>query len=148
MGNLGFLLMKVSKDLKYKLNKELQNYDLTSSQWAVLKRMDIIEDSNLPPNKRTAVSIASELDFDKPTISGIINRLIEKEMIIKKANPNDGRSNILVLTKKSKELIPTIEKISDEVIENSLNYFSNEEKVILLDLLNKMDRSLNEEEEQ
>ena len=46
MNNIGYLLMKVSKDLRYDLTKELTLYELTTSQWAVIKRLHIEEESN------------------------------------------------------------------------------------------------------
>ena len=39
MDNIGYLLMKVSKDLRYDLTKELTLYRLTTSQWAVYRKI-------------------------------------------------------------------------------------------------------------
>ena len=146
MENIGYLLMRVSKELKYALSKELIIYELTTSQWAVLKQLEIEEDCNAPLSKRTAVEIAAKLDFDKPTISGIINRLYEKGMVRKDRHPNDNRATILYLTPKAKELIPILETVSNTVIDDTLTNFSNEEKELFLNLLNKMDRSFNRRE--
>ena len=146
MDNIGYLLMKVSKELKYALSKELIVYELTPSQWAVLKQLEIEGDDNSPLSKRTAVEIAAKLDLDKPTISGIVNRLYEKGMVKKDRHPEDKRAAILHLTPKSKELIPTLESVSNTVIDESLGNFSNEEKEKFLYLLKKIDCSLNRRE--
>ena len=59
MNNIGYLLMKVSKDLRYNLTKkELTLYELTTSQWAVIKRLHIEEESESELTMRTAVEIA------------------------------------------------------------------------------------------
>ena len=144
--NIGYLLMKVSKDLKYQLTKQLKQYDLTASQWAVLKRIEIEELKESSPDKRTAAVIAGVLDLDKPTISGIINRLYEKDMVRKLHHPKDKRAVILCLTEKSRLLIPTIEGISNGVIEKALSLVSEQERGILVGLLNKMDQVLEEED--
>jgi DNA-binding MarR family transcriptional regulator len=147
MNNIGYLLMKVSKELKYALSKELVCYELTTSQWAVLKQLEIEEAYHSSFSKRTAVEIAAKLDLDKPTISGIINRLYEKEMITKTRHPDDKRATILYLTPKAKELIPALELVSNKVIDESLINFSSEEKEVFLNLLEKIDCSLSRRRE-
>lgn len=146
MNNIGYLLMKVSKELRYVLTSELTHHDLTASQWAVLNRLHLEEDNNSSLNMRTAVEIASKLDFDKPTISGIVSRLTEKGMIRKEQHPHDRRSSVLFLTEKTKELIPMLERISDRVIEESLINFDPVEKEMFLFYLSKMDATLSKEE--
>ena len=123
MNNIGYLLMKVSKDLRYDLTKELTLYELTTSQWAVIKRLHIEEESESELTMRTAVEIALKLDLDKPTVSGIVNRLYEKELLRKEPHPNDKRATVLFLTPKAKELIPKLEFISNRVIDKSLKIF-------------------------
>ena len=62
MDNIGYLLMKVSKDLRYDLTKELTLYGLTTSQWAVIKRLNIEEDCESKLTMRTAIEVV-EFDF-------------------------------------------------------------------------------------
>ena len=145
MNNIGYLLMKVSKDLRYNLTKELTLYELTTSQWAVIKRLHIEEESESELTMRTAVEIAEKLDLDKPTVSGIVNRLYEKGLLRKEPHPNDKRATVLFLTPKVKELIPKLEVISNHVIDKSSINFSAEEKAIFLRLLSKMDSNLSKE---
>ena len=145
MNNIGYLLMKVSKDLRYDLTKELTLYELTTSQWAVIKRLHIEEESESKLTMRTAIEIALKLDLDKPTVSGIVNRLYEKELLRKEPHPNDKQATVLFLTPKAKELIPKLEFISNRVIDESLQNFSMEEKTMFIRLLSKMDNNLSKE---
>ena len=145
MNNIGYLLMKVSKDLRYDLTKELTLYELTTSQWAVIKRLHIEEESESELTMRTAVEITEKLDLDKPTVSGIVNRLYEKELLRKEPHPYDKRATVLFLTPKVKELIPKLEVISNHVIDKSSINFSAEEKAIFLRLLSKMESNLSKE---
>ena len=94
---------------------------------------------------RTAVEIALKLDLDKPTVSGIVNRLYEKELLRKEPHPNDKQATVLFLTPKAKELIPKLEFISNRVIDESLQNFSMEEKTMFIRLLSKMDNNLSKE---
>ncbi|OLS40043.1 MarR family winged helix-turn-helix transcriptional regulator [Bacillus sp. MRMR6] len=142
MDNIGYLLMKVSKDLRYALTEELKVFNLTASQWAVLKRLEMEEEHNSSLLLRTAVEIAAKLDFDKPTMSGIVNRLVEKGMIKKERHPVDKRVFILSLSSEAKSLIPTLESASNRVMNESLVHFSIEEKELFLTLLTKLDHTL------
>ena len=128
------------------MTKELTLYGLTTSQWAVIKRLNIEEESESELTMRTAVEIALKLDLDKPTVSGIINRLYEKELLRKEPHPNDKRATVLFLTPKAKELIPKLEFISNRVIDESLQNFSMEEKTMFIRLLSKMDNNLSKEQ--
>ena len=117
-------------------------YELTTSQWAVIKRLHLEEESESELTMRTAVEIALKLDLDKPTVSGIVNRLYEKELLRKEPHPHDKRATVLFLTAKTKELIPKLEFISNRVIDESLINFFAEEKTMFFRLLSKMDSNL------
>lgn len=97
--NIGYDVNLCSKLFKNKLNKELEDFNITAVQLSVLMTID--KHSN-NPEFNTAVNLAKKLDMDKPTMSAIVNRLIEKEYIEKQAHPADGRMWILSLTNKYK----------------------------------------------
>ncbi|MGF2942922.1 MarR family winged helix-turn-helix transcriptional regulator [Enterococcus xiangfangensis] len=75
--NTGYLLMNISKKLKYDLNKALLEKGITVQQWAVIQQVDLKEPV-------TATELVHILDMDKPTISGIVQRLEKKELLVKR----------------------------------------------------------------
>lgn len=139
---VGYLIMKIAKDLRYELAKELESLDLTPAQWAVLKYIDMKEEMNSSLNERTSKSVAHELEFDKPTVSGIINRLESKNMIRKQSHPQDKRSFILSLTKEAKQLIPLLEEASERVMIRTLTDFSPEEYIQFIGYLKKVESTI------
>lgn len=74
MNNLGYLLHKVSIMTKTELSNQLKEYKITAQQWSVLK------DISLYPNGTTPAMIAERLLADRPTVTGIIQRLLQKRM--------------------------------------------------------------------
>lgn len=64
--NTGYLLMNISKQMKYQLNQALLQQGLTVQQWAVIQQLA----QQIP---LTAVTLSARLDMDKPTLSGIIS---------------------------------------------------------------------------
>lgn len=134
--NTGFLLMSVAKKLKYQLNKKLQKRDVTVQQWSVIKNIELLSNEQLV----TSVELAMRLDIDKPTISGIINRLEDKKLIKKLAHPTDKRASVLELTEDGKELLLQCQNLSEEVLDSYMSVLDFDEKEQLKKILLKMDR--------
>lgn len=132
--NVGFLLMSVAKNLKYELNKELLKEDITAQQYSVLQNIERLSASQ----PVTSIEIATLLDMDKPTMSGVIKRLEEKKFIERKLNPLDKRSSLLVLTSEGKGKLSNCLLISNNVLETYLFIFSKEERDALELLLTKL----------
>jgi len=75
--SLGFLLNKAAGEMKYALETALRPYQLTPAQWSVLARLS-------QQDGQTISEVGDSLYFDRPTMSGIVRRLSEKEFLIKK----------------------------------------------------------------
>ncbi|WP_169740195.1 MarR family winged helix-turn-helix transcriptional regulator [Carnobacterium funditum] len=120
------------------MNKELEKEEITVSQFAVIKDIEMNSFTDDGKLEVTAVEIAERLDMDKPTISGIINRLIDKKYLEKRSNPNDKRSSILKLTKETKAKLPRLERVSNEVISDATNGLTDEEIEIFKNTLGKI----------
>ena len=69
---------------------------------------------------------------DPATIMGVINRLVERGLIRKSADPDDKRKSILILTSKGLNLIEALETAARTVSEETLAPLSpNEQKTFL-----------------
>ena len=69
--NITYDVNLCSKLFKNKLNKELEDYNITAVQLSVLMA---IENNSADPELNTAVNLARKLDMDTPTMSAIVNR--------------------------------------------------------------------------
>lgn len=132
MQNLSYLIIKSSRHLKNKLDKALKEYDITSAQFSVIIQ---IQSSTFPI---TAAEIAQRLGSDRPTISGIINRLVKKGIVIKIDNPEDKRSSYLQIYSKANELVHKIITISDELTNEIFSIYSKEETRHLTGMINRL----------
>lgn len=134
--NIGYLLNKASRSIKWQLNKKLEKYNVTSSQWSVLKDLDMHDKENI--QELTPASVAERLNIDRPTMSGIISRLSKNNWIETRINPEDKRSQIIMLTAKAKEVLNMLEDISDETVNIALKGFTKEEIKEIKNLLRKI----------
>lgn len=138
INSLGYLLNKSSRLIKGKLNDPLKQLGLTSSQLALLKDIQIQEEIGSEPINFTPACIAERLNSDRPTVSGIIERLSKKSLISINQNPTDRRSQIIELTDKSRELLPELENISIEAEQNAIKGLTDKEVEILKVLLRRI----------
>ncbi|MGC6770279.1 MarR family winged helix-turn-helix transcriptional regulator [Enterococcus sp. LJL128] len=136
--NTGYLLMNVSKQLRYELNLSLASIGITVQQWAVIQQVGQLSSNN---NSATAVKLTKNLDMDKPTISGIINRLIKKGIILRQANPSDSRSYLLLLTKDGRGYLEKGEEISNRLLTDYLSKLSLVEQDQLNKILTKLNKA-------
>lgn len=136
--NIGYTINYCSKLLKNRLNKELEIEDITVSQFATIKDIEMNSFKDGKEEGVTAVQIAERLDMDKPTISGIINRLVDKKYVEKLPNPSDKRSYLLKLTKESKTMLPSLEKINSLVISDAIEGLTDDEIDMFKSIISKI----------
>jgi len=138
MQNLSYLIIKSSRHLKNKLDKALMEFDITAAQFSVIIQ---IYSSEFPI---TAAEISQRLGSDRPTISGIINRLEKKGIVVKVANTKDKRSSYLEICKECNKLVEKMKTISDELTIEIFSIYSNEEAKQLTEMICKLNEG-NEE---
>ena len=140
--NIGYSMNYCSKLLKNRLNRELETENITAAQFAVIKYIEMNSQEGPQNRNITAVEIAEGLDMDKPTISGIINRLVDKEYIIKLPHEKDKRASILKLTEYCIEKLPNLEAINERVLNSALKELGYEDLYVFQNIINKIIQNL------
>jgi DNA-binding MarR family transcriptional regulator len=123
-----FLLAKAYQKAHGDMKKRLHGYGLTPIQY-------LIVDSLLEEDGLSAGDIGKRLVLDNATLSGVLERLAEREWIIKQADPSDRRLVRVSLTKKAKALREELAQKREQANEEILRSLSVEEKVLLKRLL-------------
>ncbi|NIY83006.1 MarR family winged helix-turn-helix transcriptional regulator [Vibrio hepatarius] len=126
--SLGFLLNKAAGEMKYALETALRPYDLTPAQWSVLARLSY-------KDSQTISEIGSSLYFDRPTMSGIIRRLVEKKLVRKQKDVRDQRISRLLITDLGKQVFAELPPIAQAINERALCSFSKNEADLLKEYL-------------
>lgn len=144
--NLGFLLNKATLLLKRELGKKLMEYEITSPQWSVLQDLSMQEELPEQERKVTPAAIAERILADRPTVSGIIDRLIKKGYLRARPNPRDRRSQLMELTPEARELLPTLQATADATLQQALKDLPSEMTGPLATSLITMIHNLEQEE--
>jgi DNA-binding MarR family transcriptional regulator len=125
--NLGYLINKAARMTKCDLNRSLAKLGITSAQWGLIRdiykteRMCGSDEEKL--HKLTPAAIAERLHADRPTVSCMLEKMVNQGWANRISNPNDRRSQIILLTDKAKELIPRMESLSEDTLEKATKGF-------------------------
>ena len=130
--HVGLLLKFINGRVNTKINKNLAEFNLTGVQHEILCFIDRNEHERDVFQK----DIEKCLKLTNPTVTGIVKRLEEKEMIVRCPSSNDARYKCLHVTEKGKEVICKSFKFGANNIEKQLVKDMNDEEVKMLkDLL-------------
>lgn len=122
--SLGFLANRLATAMRRSLEDKLKGHDLTAPQFGFLAIL--FEEDGQPLS-----NIGKCVYCDKPTITGIANRL-EKKGLIKKIRDNKDRRIVkAVLTKNGKGLKDALYKMVLEVNTEAAKGFADEEVKLL-----------------
>ena len=86
----------------------------------------------------TAVEISEALDRDKAQITRLIKELIDKGLIRKEPNPNDKRSQLIVLTEHGESSLEKVLSIEKSIIKKMHKGMSQEQ----LDQFDQLSRQM------
>ena len=114
-------------------NPFLAEYDLTASQFRVLKFL-----YSQPNETARIVDIEKDCSITHPTALGLIDQLSRKGFVCKIVNPQDARSKVISLTDKAAEMQAKLESVGDRLEDTLTENLTEQEKKQLLMLLRKM----------
>ncbi|MTV81493.1 MarR family winged helix-turn-helix transcriptional regulator [Secundilactobacillus folii] len=140
MVNLGYLLMDQTKVLKSQLKHALEKQQLTVTQWAVIAALARAD------GPKTAAQLAQELEMDKPTVSGVVRRLLKKKLIQEHPKPADKRAREILLTELGSSTYQQCAKIADQTIAHFLSPLSPEQQQQLSAILTILEGEQNHDE--
>lgn len=121
--DFGYLINQASRLVKGKVNRKLSEIGLTFPQFAIVMNLQAREKQGAETCPVTPASIAEQLKYDRPTVTGIIDRLVKQGLITRETNPLDRRSQSIKLTPQAREHIDTMIASFAEVNAISLDGF-------------------------
>ena len=103
------LLSKSGRLMSNRLNKNLQEHEVTSEQWAVL--------SNLwKKNGQTQQELADLSNKNKASITHLIDNLEKRKLVERLVDENDRRNKLVYLTQEGVDLQETLTKVVDKTM--------------------------------
>lgn len=121
----GFLVNQLAHLMQVELDRLLNEYGVTTSQWAVLA---------LLWNKEglSHLEIQQALRIEKATVTGLIQRMMRTGLIYREVDSSDKRVHRVFLTEKGKSLEHDLIPQAKAVNEKMLRGISDEHAKILM----------------
>ena len=130
---IAIFIKRLSLEIDKLSNPILEPYDLTHSQYKILKYLLMS-----PPETVKQVDIEHFFSMTNPTVTGLVQKLERKGMIERKVNPQDSRSKILCPTQKTIEMKDLLVSLGDKLEGTLTEVLTGKEKQELLRLLKKL----------
>jgi MarR family transcriptional regulator, lower aerobic nicotinate degradation pathway regulator len=93
-------LVQISFALMAALTEVAAEHDLSLTQ---LRMLGILRD-----REPTMADLATFTGLERSTISGLIDRAVQRGLVVRTADPHDGRSVRVSLTKQARGLVPEV----------------------------------------
>lgn len=133
--NLGYLLNRCAGEMAMRFERELAPHNVTLAQWGAMIAINAGRGG-------TPTELAKAVGIDKGATTRLIARMVDKGLVERAGNANDGRSVRLALTDEAKKLMPTLSALSRSVNQDTLALLDTEDrarlKQMLADLLDRM----------
>lgn len=105
--HLGYWLRAVSNQVSQAFAAKVAARGVTVAEWVVLRVL--FGRDPLPPSR-----LADEIGLTRGAVTKLADRLIDKALLTRAADPQDGRAQTLALTPAGAALVPDLAALADE----------------------------------
>ena len=119
--SIGYLVWEVARLMKRRFEDEAKVHGFTLAQWRALAV--IFNGEGI-----SQVALATALDVDQMTVSGIVSRLEKRGLISRFPDPNDSRVKLARLTPEGETLVAEAKNVGRAVYERSIVGLSQAEQ--------------------
>jgi DNA-binding MarR family transcriptional regulator len=127
--HLGYWLTAVSSKVMASLARRLAALDVSVSEWIAMGKLF---------DQRAPISISSlaqQMGLTKAPVSRLVERLVEKELVDRQDNRNDGRAQQIWLSSAGQKLVPKLAAIADENEEAFFGYLPMSGRLTMIALM-------------
>ena len=129
--HLGYWMRQVSNHVSQSFARKLEGRGVTTAEWVLMRVLYDVD--ALAPSR-----IARQLGMTRGAISKLADRLIDKNMLIRLASPEDLRAHTLSLSRRGRELVPELARLADENDEEFFRDLTDAERSRLEAMLRKI----------
>ncbi|RDJ04267.1 MarR family winged helix-turn-helix transcriptional regulator [Rhizobium grahamii] len=129
--HLGYWLRMVSNAVSHSFARKVEREGVAVSEWVFLRALYDAE--RVQPSH-----LAEGMGMTKGAISKLSDRLFEKSLIERHANPDDRRAHTLALNAAGRELVPRLAALADRNDAEFFDALTPDERQRLAKLLRKI----------
>lgn len=136
---IGIYLKKIDILFDSMCNKKLKEFDITNTQFKILKYLLENKDEEMNPR-----DLEQYFNLSNPTVTGILNRLEAKKFVMRIVDNTDGRFKKIKVCEKAIEIKADLEKIAEDLENELVKNMSKLEKRNAFELLEKILKNISE----
>jgi len=133
---IAILIKKLALEFDKIAIPTLAPYELTPTQFKILKYL--YDHENV-----IGIDLQKAFSMTNPTVTGILQNMETGGWIERVPNPNDTRSKLIQLTKKSLAKKPTLYHLGENLEKEFTKNLTEAERIQLINLLDKMIKGVN-----
>ncbi|EGU42346.1 MULTISPECIES: MarR family winged helix-turn-helix transcriptional regulator [Vibrio] len=130
-------IFRLVHSLKRKMSEQIESLDSEIAPMNIRVMKIITKKSPC-----TAIDIAHFLNRDKAQVTRLVNALINQELVKKSPNPEDKRSQLLVLTNKGEDIMTKVSNIDREMLQRMTKGMNEDELEQFSQIASKMAQNL------
>lgn len=104
--HLGYWLRMVSNAVSEGFAAALAAREVSVAEWVALR---LLHDGAAPPSR-----LAERMGVTRGAVTKLADRLIARNLVVRSADPADGRGQSLALTEAGRMLVPILARIADD----------------------------------
>jgi DNA-binding MarR family transcriptional regulator len=109
----------------------VEAHGVTVAEWVLMRQL--LHEKALAPSR-----LAARMGMTRGAISKLADRLIAKSMLVRVADPNDGRAQTLTLTSAGRALVPELAALADENDAEFFDHLASKVRAALLRILREI----------
>lgn len=129
--SIGFTIYRTALKMRTEMARRLKPFGLSPEQWSVLNRLG--EGDGI-----TQIELAARTFKDTPTTARILDKLAERQLVMRNQHPQDRRAFLVSLTDQGQKVRDSIMPVAVRMNEDAGSGLSAKECVQLLSLLNRV----------
>jgi DNA-binding MarR family transcriptional regulator len=104
--HLGYWLRYVSNHVSQAFARKVEAHGVTVAEWVLMRQL--LREEALAPSR-----LAERMGMTRGAVSKLADRLIAKSLLVRAADPQDGRAQTLSLTRAGRSMVPKLAALAD-----------------------------------
>ena len=129
--HLGYWLRYVSNHVSQAFARKVEAHGVTVAEWVLMRQL--LDEETLAPSR-----LANRMGMTRGAISKLAERLIAKSMLVRAADPEDGRAQTLSLTSVGRALVPKLAALADANDAEFFDHLASKDRAALLRILRRI----------
>jgi DNA-binding MarR family transcriptional regulator len=129
--HLGYWLRYVSNHVSQAFARKVEAHGVTVAEWVLMRRL--LDEEALAPSR-----LAQRMGMSRGAVSKLADRLIAKSLLVRTADPQDGRAQTLSLTRAGRSMVPKLAALADVNDAEFFDYLSPKDRAALLRTLQEI----------